>query len=397
MPGRASACGKNYPIPQPSATSSLERVLRDRIRRDGAIGFQDFMATVLYDRAHGYYAKGTRQTGKSGDFFTSVSVGPLFGNLLARRFLRHWHESGQPTRWRIIECGAHDGTLANDALGMIRTLNPEAFEGLEYVIPEPLPSLQEAQRKTLNNFGKYVRILADVAELADQPLPGIAFGNELLDALPFHVVERNDSRWLECMVDFTADDQLVWKTREIGDPELLEALAPLGNGFSDGYRTEVRTGLRQFFEPIARALDGGLMIWIDYGFARPEYYHPARSSGTQRTFSQHRAGEDPLDRPGESDITAHIDFTAIAECAISLGGRPLVFQNQGSWLTNTGRDWLLEQEGNPKNPLLRQFQTLTHPAYLGGRFHVLEISWNPNTHPPDPPSLQHRLFPKIDS
>jgi SAM-dependent MidA family methyltransferase len=134
------------------------------------------------------------------------------------------------------------------------------------------------------------------------------------------------------------------------------------------------------------------MIWIDYGFARPEYYHPARSSGTLRTFSQHRAGEDPLDRPGESDITAHVDFTAIAECSIALGGRPLVFQNQGNWLTHAGRDWLLEQEGNPKNPLLRQFQTLTHPAHLGGRFHVLEISWNPDIQPPDPPSLQHRLF-----
>lgn len=392
MPGRASACGKNYPIPPPSATSSLGRVLRDRIRRDGALGFRDFMATVLYDPAHGYYARGAFQTGKSGDFYTSVSVGPLFGTLLARRFLRHWHESGQPTRWRIIECGAHDGTLANDVLGMIRTLDPAAFEGLEYVIPEPLPSLQAAQRETLGHFGKRVRILADVEKLADQPLPGIAFGNELLDALPFHVVERKDSNWLECTVDLTADDQLVWETREIRDPELWEALAPLGNGFPDGYRTEVRTGVRHFLAPIARALDGGLMIWIDYGFARPEYYHPARSTGTLRTFSQHRAGEDPLDRPGESDITAHVDFTAIAECAISLGGRPLVFQNQGSWLTATGRDWLLEQEGNPKNPLLRQFQTLTHPAHLGGRFHVLEISWNPNLHPPDPPSLQHRLF-----
>ncbi|MEI6176874.1 MAG: SAM-dependent methyltransferase [Verrucomicrobiota bacterium] len=350
------------------------------------------MSTALYHPTLGYYARGTRQTGKSGDFFTSVSVGPLFGNLLAWRFLRHWRESGKPTRWRIIECGAHDGTLTNDVLGTLWSLDAQAFEGLEYVIPEPLPSLQAAQRKTLDHFDKHVRILSNVAELADQPLPGIAFGNELLDALPFHVVECQNSRWLECTVALTAGDQLVWKTREIDDPELLEALEPLGNGFPDGYRTEVRTGIRQFLAPIARALDCGLMIWIDYGFARPEYYHPARSSGTLRTFSQHRAGEDPLNRPGESDITAHVDFTAIAEWSTSLGGRPLVFQNQGSWLTDAGRDWLLEQEGIPKNPLLRQFQTLTHPAHLGGRFHVLEISWNPKIHPPDPPSLQHRLF-----
>ena len=134
------------------------------------------------------------------------------------------------------------------------------------------------------------------------------------------------------------------------------------------------------------------MLWTDYGFARPEYYHPGRTSGTLRTFSKHRAGEDPLSAPGETDITAHVDFTAIALAASDLGGRPTVFRDQGSWLTQTARDWLLEWEDNPQASSLRQFQTLTHPAHLGGHFHVLEISWNPSAVPQNPAALTHRLF-----
>ena len=350
------------------------------------------MALALYHPELGYYAKGIQQTGRLGDFFTSVSVGPLFGNILARRFLCYWREAGCPTRWRIIECGAHDGRLANDVLSEIAALDAQAFGCLEYVIPEPLPALQTAQRSNLAAFSPCVRFLTDLLELAVDPLLGIAFGNELIDALPFHVVERCAGRWIECVVALSTEQRLVWQTREIEDSLLLDHLARLGESFPEGYRTEVRTGIREFLTPIVRALDRGLMIWIDYGFARPEYYHPDRMTGTLRTFSKHQAGENPLENFGLCDITAHVDFTALAETSIALGGRPLMFQNQGAWLTENGRDWLLDQEGIPNNPLLRQFQTLTHPSQLGGKFHVLEITWDSDQPADASPSLDHRLF-----
>lgn len=364
--------------------------MQERIKQGGPLRFPEFMAMALYEPALGYYARGTRQVGRGGDFFTSVSVGPLFGGLLARRFLREWRESGNPARWRIIECGAHDGTLASDVLGELRKLDTHAFDALEYAIPEPLPALQAAQRETLAPFPDRVRYLNSPDELAADPLPGIAFGNELLDALPCHIIEWRGGLWTECLVALAADGSLAWEPAEIRDPLLLAALAPLGTDFPAGYRTEIRTGYREFLAPLARALQGGLMIWADYGFARPEYYHPARSSGTLRTFSKHRAGENPLAHPGGTDITAHVDFTAVAEAAQSLGGHPAVFQNQGSWLTETARDWLREQEGNPQPAALRQFQTLTHPAHLGGAFHVLELSWKPPA--ATSASLAHRLF-----
>lgn len=350
------------------------------------------MAAALYDPQLGYYARETRQVGRSGDFFTSVSVGPLFGELLARRFLREWRKSETPERWRIIECGAHDGTLAADILGAIARLNPQAFVGLEYVIPEPLPLLQEAQRTTLARFQGNTRFVTTVDELFSSPLPGIAFGNELLDALPFHVVEMHPDGWRECRVTTDPDGEFVWETSHpIVDPLLLEALSPLGIRFPNGYRTEVRTNLRNFLEPLTRCLSSGLLLWPDYGFARPEYYDPDRKSGTLRTFSGHRAAENPLTTPGEIDITAHVDFTAVADAAIALGCHPATLRNQGAWLTEIGRDWLLSLEGNPDTAALRQFQTLTHPAHLGGCFHVLELSWNQPFSPVTSPETWHRL------
>lgn len=335
------------------------------------------MAAALYQPSLGYYARETRQVGRGGDFFTSVSVGPLFGELLARRFLGEWRESGSPARWRIIECGAHDGTLAADILGAISRLDRQAFAALEYAIPEPLPRLEAAQRETLGGFQGKTRFVTEACELHANPLPGVAFGNELLDALPFHVVEWTNNGWRECKVATDATGDFIWQAHhEITSPTLLDALDPLGNSFAENYRTEVRTNFRDFLEPLTRGLSSGLLLWPDYGFARPEYYHPDRKTGTLRTFSKHRAAENPLATPGEIDITAHVDFTAVAETAIQLGCRPMAFSSQGSWLTGQARDWLLAQEGNPDAAGLRQFQTLTHPAHLGGSFHILELSWN---------------------
>ena len=348
------------------------------------------MNAALYEPGLGYYARGTRQVGRAGDFFTSVSVGPLFGELLARRLLRDWLERGEPTRWRIIECGAHDGTLASDVLTAIRELEPRAYGGLEYVISEPLETLRSAQRETLARFGTAVRVVETLTALADELLPGIAFGNELLDALPFHVVEFHDGRWVECRVGLGEVGGFTWVHADIADEVLSAAIGLLGNGFPDGYRTEVRTNYRDFLAPLSDALVEPLMIWPDYGFARSDYYHPARNSGTLRTFSKHKAAEDPLLEPGAADITAHVDFTAVAEAAVRLGGRPVVFRNQGSWLTETARDWLLALEGAPQANLMRQFQTLVHPAHLGGSFQILELSWNPLK--PAEPGLDSRLF-----
>ena len=356
----------------PAATPSLLEVLRARIASDGPLRFTDFMALALYHPEYGYYACGIRQTGGEGDFFTSVSVGPLFGKLLAQRFLAYCHDAGMPPRWRIIECGAHDGALAADVLGELRERDAAAFGALEYVIAEPLPVLRRHQAEKLREFAGQCRIVPELAALAADPLPGIAFGNELLDALPCDLLVRRGGKWLERLVGW-GDGGLQWLEMEITDPALASAAEGLGGNFPDGYRTEIRTGYRDFLAASSHALCGGLMLWIDYGFERADYYHPARGEGTLRTFSRHRAGDNPLDDPGGRDITAHVDFTAVAEAARALGWQAKPLRSQGTWLTEIAREWLLAMEGRPQPALLRQFQTLTHPAQLGARFQVLEL------------------------
>jgi SAM-dependent MidA family methyltransferase len=352
----------------------LETLIRRKIETTGPLPFPAFMEEALYHPEMGYYARETRQVGRAGDFYTSVSVGPLFGKLLARRFLQWWENAESPEEWRVIETGAHDGTLAADILAELQSLSSAAFAALEYAIPEPLPRLQAAQRETLAAFPA-VRFLNSPASLADEPLPGIAFGNEVLDALPFHLVEWRDGRWHECLVAME-NDRFVWKSDEHPLAATLQlALGELGSAFPDGYRTEVRTCFPAFFQPLLAALSSGLLIWPDYGYEHDDYYHPDRTTGTLRTFSKHRAAEDPLATPGEIDITAHVDFTAATQAAESLGCRPLAFRTQSSWLTALAREWLLAQEGKPDPAGLRQFQTLTHPGHLGTRFHILELAW----------------------
>jgi SAM-dependent MidA family methyltransferase len=337
------------------------------IRRRGPLSFADFMALALYDPARGYYARPDRAIGRRGDFYTSVSAGPVFGDLLARHFA-HWADAlGRPAR--IVELGAHDGTLAADLLGALDRHLPAGE--IEYAIIEPLDALARRQRETLAAFDNRVRIVADAADL--DPRPTLVFGNEVLDALPFRVVESAADGWRERGVGPGADGGLAW--HDLGPAGDLAADLPPR---PPGYRTEVRPDLEAFLRPLVRLLDPGRMLWIDYGFERDDYYHESRTEGTLRTYAAHRAGDDPLDSPGEHDLTAHVEFTALREALEALGGTVARFESQGRFLTELARPWLLEMDGRSDPAaasLLRNFQTLTHPGHLGGRFQVMEAVW----------------------
>jgi SAM-dependent MidA family methyltransferase len=356
------------------ATPGLAERLREKIRREGPLPFPAFMAAALYDPADGYYARPAGQVGGGGDFFTSVSTGPLFGRLLARH-IAAWHRAaGAPARWRIVECGANDGSLAADILGELSASG--AAKGLEYTIVEPLPQLAAAQRARL----PAVRVLDSPAPLADDPLPSFVFGNEVLDALPFHLIESDGRGWIEMAVELDESDAFRWRPAGPAAAALVGGL-PV---FPAGYRSEIRSGVAAFLRPLAAGMAGGRMLWIDYGFARADYYHESRTRGTLRTFSRHRAAEDPLDSPGEIDITAHVDFTALAGDIAALGGGVIRFEPQSRFLTDVARPWLHELEGRIDEAArkdLRAFQTLTHPAHLGARFHVLEASFGTDLPP----------------
>lgn len=356
----------------------MREKIHTAINERGGIPFPDYLGIVLYDPELGYYAREGTQVGRKGDFYTSVSVGSLFGRLLARRFLGWWEENGSPAHWRLLEIGAHDGTLAADILSEIRVLSPEAWQGLEYAIAEPLPRLRDLQKTRLQSLASRLLIAAEFAGIATQPLPGIAFGNEILDALPFHLIERIGGSWKELHVVADETGKLALEPRETS--------IDLGSAFPEGYRTEVRTNFREFLGKISECLSDGLLLFADYGFAAPEYYDSSRSSGTLRTFSSHKAGEDPFATPGETDITAHVDFTNLAQAAIGLSYSPTVFTSQGSYLTHLAKPMILG--GGMDDPkTIAQFRSLTHPAHLGARFHMIEMERVAKI----PPDVAHRL------
>jgi len=376
---------QDYPNPAQSATPSLRESILAEISRNGPLSFPAYLELVLYDPTHGYYARTDSQVGRAGDFYTSVSVGPLFGQLLARRFLKWWEENARPAPWRVLEIGAHDGKLAADVLTTLREIAPEAWKALEYAIPEPLPRLRDAQRERLLPLVGWLNITASLRELSENPLPGIAFGNEILDALPFHIVKFASGLWHELHVGLESENSLSLITVS-PHASLTEKLAALGTEFPEEYQTELRTNFPAFLRSVTSCLKDGLVLFIDYGFAAPEYYDTHRSSGTLRTFSKHRAAEDPLDRPGEIDITAHVDFTDLAHAGQILGYRPTAFSNQGGYLTHLAKDLILSGSfDDPKT--IAQFQSLTHPAHLGAKFHAIEFEENHAT----PDHIKHRL------
>ncbi len=385
-PHFADARSLDYPNPAPPATSScpfIREKIDAKLAKHGFISFPHYLNLALYDPEHGYYASNSTQVGRDGDFYTSVSVGPLFGQLLARRFIDWWNDHGKPTPWRILEIGAHDGKLAADILQTIATLSPQAWQHLEYATVEPLPLLRESQKDRLSPLAAKLHLATDFQTLSENPLPGIAFGNEILDALPFHLIRRCENEWRELFV--SKDWELI--TQNIDPTSALGKNATaLGDAFPDDYQTEIRTNYLSFLSQISNSIADGMLIFIDYGFAAPEYYDTHRTRGTLRTFSKHQAAEDPLADPGKRDITAHVDFTDLTREAETLGWHPTHFSSQGSYLTHLAAEMIQSGEMNdPKT--IAQFRSLTHPAHLGASFHVIEFEKSKQP----TPQVLHRL------
>lgn len=348
------------------------------IASQGPLGFPEFMATALYHPESGYYADPKRKIGRHGDFFTSVSVGPVFATILARWVLARWQALDRPDAWRLVEVGAHDGTLLRELVAELQRLDPAAAADLTLTVPEPLAARRPLIGQALAGLPvSAVEVFDPAAASPPQALPGILLANEVLDALPCHLVEFDGSTWIELMVGDNENERLEFEPGPLSEKWLTAATDRLGVRYPPGYRTEFRD-YRDFLRSLRDLLLRGSMLFIDYGFARPEFYHPDRRQGTLRTFSRHLAGDDPLESPGQQDLTAHVDFTAVAEAAEILGMEPAAFQPQEKFLIETGRDWIESLAGltnEQRAPLVRQFQTLAHPAQLGAQFHALELAW----------------------
>ena len=349
--------------------------MKEKLQTSGPIPFSHFMEMALYHATSGYYSTEKQKTGKQGDFITSVSIGPCFGTILARRLHNYWLEIGQPPSFQIIEPGAHDGTLAQDILNAIKLLSEPFYQAAHYHLIEPSLFLQQKQKTKLAQYHQK-KYTSHVSMEPLQSLQGAIISNELIDAFPVELIQLNKGQWHQQYVSLDEHNQFIFTNTSIHSTELKNFCQNLGTAFPENYTTEYNTGITSFVESASKTLQSGLFLTIDYGFQQNDYYHPDRTTGTLQTFHAHQKAENPLRTPGEIDITAHVDFTRLEHTAQSHGFHTPWFGTQASYLTQHARKWLLEMETKPdphNHELIRQFQTLTHPSMLGTRFSVLEM------------------------
>ncbi len=360
-----------------SDPSPLAARLAATIAASGPMPFPSFMAAALYDRQHGYYTNPNR-TGRHGDFYTSVSTGPLFATLLATQFAELWESMGRPSPFHIVERGANNGDFAADVLSWSLTHRPDFHAAISYSIDEPLPSAAAAQAARLAPFlGKWQH---------DSPsnVTGVFFANELLDAVPFRRVVRRGNAWVERSVSLTPDGSFCWSDSPLLDRSTKSRLASLGDDFPDGYETEVAPAVASEVRLAAATIAHGALFFIDYGFTASDYYLPERSTGTLRCYRHHKAHENPFDAIGDTDITAHVDFSLAASAARAAGCHVAAFLDQARFLTGAATPILASLEGirSPEaSSWHRQFQSLTHPAHLGRSFQVLVLTKSPAPSP----------------
>lgn len=311
--------------------AELEAFLRARMHAAGGITFAEFMQHCLYHPQWGYYMAPRQRIGKQGDFFTSSSVHVLFGRLMARQLDQCLDLLG-PGDWTLAEQGAGEGHLALDILDGLREQNPERYRRLRYRIVEVSPDNRCRQAELLAAHRDRVE-WCELDDLAG--MEGVFLSNELVDAFPVHLVEKQDGVLREVFV--VADEaEFREELRAPSTPALAEHFAWLGAGPCEGNRAEANLTARSWLGQIADLLGRGFVLTVDYGYPAAELYAPFRRGGTLMAYHRHQASENPYDRVGAQDLTAHVDFTCLQQAGTEHGLDTLYFGEQYRFLLSLG-------------------------------------------------------------
>lgn len=359
------------PAPEPDALAHSRRLV-DHIRADieqagGWISFRRYMELALYAPGLGYYAAGAAKLGPAGDFTTAPEMTPLFGRALARVAAAVLGQTGGD----ILELGAGSGRLASDLL-----LELERLDRLpaRYRILEVSPDLRQRQRGLISE--RAGRLLSRVEWLDRLPrsCSGLILGNEVLDALPAHLIHWREGAARERGVVWS-EGGFAWEDRDPASDDLARRVAELP--VSGNYLSEVCPAASALVASLAHCLERGLLLFLDYGFPRAEYYHPQRHMGTLKVHYRHHSLDDPFFLPGLADITAHVDFSAVAQAGMNSGLELSGYTSQAHFLMDAGLlDLMLEME--PMTPAYMRaasaVQKLLQPTEMGELFKAIAIS-----------------------
>jgi SAM-dependent MidA family methyltransferase len=313
--------------------TSLQQLIIDRIQSQGPLSFAEYMRMALYEPGHGYYVNDASKVGWEGDFYTSTDVSDFFAHCMGRQLLQLWEQLGHPAPFVVLEQGAGRGDLARGVRAWAAQEAPVFLNVLDYHA-EDISRGHDALQSSLETS-------------LSTPAPHVIVSNELVDAFPVHIVEKRGDKLYEVYVTLH-EGVLSEMLDEPGSPEIADYLDTYNipwKTFEDGWRAEVNLDARRWIQRVARLLcgttlpsnnNGGFLLTIDYGDEAQALYTPDRPRGTLACYYHHQLTERPLTRPGEQDMTAHVNFTALIQEGERQGLRQENFTTQGQWLEAMG-------------------------------------------------------------
>jgi SAM-dependent MidA family methyltransferase len=346
----------------------LEEIIRDRISADGPLRFRDFMATALYEPGLGYYMREDTEIGVKGDFYTSPHLHPVFGAMMGRQAEECWKALGKPDSFDIVEAGSGRGFLALDLLDYLH--GRELYEHLSYQIIEMNPALKKKQEDILSSHTD--KLLWHEELSAAAPVNGMILTNELLDALPVHLI--------------VIQDELKEIYVALRGGNLVEEPGPASEDFVNDYfglfdiepypemHTEAHLDMKNWIREAASALNEGYLLTIDYGFPASHYFSEDRPEGTLLCYYQHDTNEDFLSHIGQQDITAHVNFSALKLWGEEFGLASLGFTRQGPYLVSLGLDEVITEmyrDGKGLGRDLPKLQNLIMAGTMGDTHKVM--------------------------
>jgi len=352
---------------------TLRHMIEQEIRERGLISFSRYMELCLYDPELGYYSRNAEQFGKAGDFYTSSDVHAVFGRLLARQFDEMWRVLGSPEQVDLVELGPGRGLFAQDVLGWSEKKFPDFFRALRYVLIERSPALRERIEKTLGRHLESGKAELTTLDAHDKAFATIMFANEFFDALPVEILSTKGSLRIGAR-----EDRFI-ETWAQPSPEELDFLDRYSIHPEPDERVEVPLAAQHSMERVVANIQRGFLIAIDYGYTREEQL-AGRHRGTVKALRQHSVSANPYEAPGEQDITADVNFTALAAAAEKHGMQTHKLVTQSQFLMGIGEanqfadafeECRMPQE---RAKVALQLKHLVTPAGMGESFQVMVAS-----------------------
>ena len=349
----------------------MAQAIADRIRDEGPLTFAAFMEAALYDESLGYYRRDAPTVGREGDYITSPEVHPLFAYAVAAQAAELWERLGSDESFVLREVGPGTGALVEGIATWTATQRPTFARALRFELVEHAPAAVERQRRRLAALGERVSWI----DYQHAPMQGLLFANELLDAQPVHRLRWGKGFWEELYVCLVGE-RFAEQAGPVSSESLLTPLAEVAPG--GGQVVEVCPAAGRLVSELAGSLERGLLLLLDYGYQRERLYAPWRREGTLLTYYRHTPGSDPYARPGEQDLSCHVDVDAVIEAATNAGLEALPVRSQAEYLMELGvaqapdlgaRGAELEAELSRR----RAVEVLTDPEGLG-RVQVMAFS-----------------------